>query len=86
MEDEKEQQHHHHKMVKIIIDRKHLESPTPTTGAALYKLGEVKAGYTLYREVPGPHEDEPIPDDQTEIHLHNDEKFYSSENTINPGA
>ena len=83
---EEEKGHGHQKPVNIIIDRKHLQSPTPTTGTALYELGKVKAGYTLYREVPGPRDDEPIPNDSTEIQLHDGDKFYSSEDTINPGA
>jgi hypothetical protein len=33
MEEHKEHEHRD-KLVKIIIDRKHLESPTPTTGAS----------------------------------------------------
>jgi hypothetical protein len=72
--------------IEIIIDRKHLRSPRKTTGAALYVLGGVPANYTLYRETPGPEEDEPIPNDATPIRVHRHEKFYSSENTINPGA
>jgi hypothetical protein len=84
MQEDKDQKHD--KPVNIIIDRKHLTSPTPTSGAALYALGEVKTGYTLYREVPGPTEDEPILNDGTQVELKNGQKFYSSEDTINPGA
>lgn len=72
--------------VEVIIDRKHRRSPKKTTGAALYTLGEVLANYTLYRETPGPEEDEPIPNDATQLRVHWGEKFYSSENAINPGA
>lgn len=75
-----------HHDVKIIIDRQHLESPTPTTGAALYMLGKVAPDYTLYRETPGPKEDEPIPNSPKEIHLQEDEKFYSSPNKVTPGG
>ena len=77
MEEQKEHEHHHHRLVKIIIDHKQLESPTPTTGEALYRLAEVKAGYTLYREVSGPHQDHSVPNDVAEIHLHDGEKFYA---------
>lgn len=77
MQEEKHHEHEHHQLARIIIERQHLESPTPTTGAALYELGKVKAGNTLYREVPGPHEDHSVPNDAAEIHLHDGEKFYS---------
>ncbi len=74
------------KEVEIIIDRKHLLSPKKTTGAALYVLGGVPAGYQLYRETPGPAEDEPIPNDATPIRVHRNEKFYSSPGQVTPGA
>ncbi len=71
-------EHHHHKLVKITINHNHFESPTPTTGAALYDLGGIPAGDTLYRELPGPKDDEPVPhDDRGEIHLSEGDKFYS---------
>jgi len=72
--------------VNIIIDRTHYKSPNPTTGAALYALGNVQAGYTLFQETPGPQDDVPIASDGTEVHLHDGTKFYSSQNVINPGA
>lgn len=74
------------KTVEIIIDRKRLESPRDTTGAALYVLGAVAANYTLYRETAGPQEDEPIPNNGTVIRLHRDEKFYSSPGQVTPGG
>lgn len=72
--------------VNIQIDRKHKRSPNPTTGAALYALGEVPAGYVLYRETPGPTDDELIPNDGTAVQLKDGDRFYSSQETINPGA
>jgi len=72
--------------VNIIIDRKHKRSPNPTTGNALYVLGELPSGYTLFRETPGPKDDEPIPNDATIVHLKDGDHFYSSQETINPGA
>jgi len=72
--------------VEIIIDRKRLESPRETTGAALYVLGTVAADYTLYRETAGPKEDEPIPNAATSIRVHRDEKFYSSPGQVTPGG
>ena len=72
--------------MKITVDRIHKESPTPTTGASLYTLGEVKAGYDLWRETPGRDDDKLVPNDNKEIHLHEHEKFYSALRTLNPGA
>ena len=65
--------------VRIHIDRHPYESPNPTTGAALYALGKVPAGFHLYREVQGDQEDEPIHDDNEKEHLTVDEHFYSKE-------
>ena len=80
------EEHKHHHEVEIIIDREHLRSPKETTGAALYVLGKVQAGFTLYRETPGPREDERIPNDHAPIHVHEHEKFYSTPGKITPGA
>jgi hypothetical protein len=74
------------KEVEIIIDRKRLESPRNTTGAALYALGQVPADFSLYRETPGPGEDEPILNDTNPIRVHRHEKFYSSPGQVTPGA
>src|SRR6185312_6491721 len=52
-------------------------SPNPTTGAALYKLADIGHHKELFQEVDGDHEDKLIPRDDTEVHLHNDEHFYS---------
>jgi len=80
-----EHKEHHHE-VDIIIDREHLKSPKETTGAALYTLGKVQAGFTLYRETPGPREDEPITNDHTPVRVHEHEKFYSTPGKVTPGA
>jgi len=72
--------------VEIVIDNKHIDSPRETTGAALYILGQVLAGYTLYREVEGPEEDPPIANDATVVRVRKHEKFYSSIGQITPGA
>ena len=82
MPDEHKPQHD----VKIIIDREHLKSPSKTTGAALYLLGKVQSGWTLYRETPGPREDERIPNDQTVVHVEEDAKFYSTPGKVTPGG
>ena len=69
------------KEVTITIDAHHHQSPTPTTGKALYALGGVQPNHTLYREKPNSqHEDPPVPDNDNEIHLHDGEKFYSEPN------
>jgi len=72
--------------VRIHIDRKPYMSPRVTTGAALYVLGHVAAGYELFLEVRGDQEDKPVPNDPTQIHLKEDEHFYSAQVTLNPGA
>lgn len=74
------------KETTIHIDKKVLKSPDPTTGAALYVLGNVGADYELFREVHGQGEDEPVPNDATPIDLKNGEKFYTAQRTLNPGA
>lgn len=64
-------------MVRIHIDREPYESPNPTTGEALYALGGEGKHKELFREVDGNKEDQPIPRDNTVIHLKEDEHFYS---------
>jgi hypothetical protein len=49
--------HEHKNQVRIHIDQKPYESPNPTTGEALYKLGHVQPGLELFREVKGDKED-----------------------------
>jgi hypothetical protein len=49
-------------------------------------LGKVEAGYELFKEVRGDHEDDPIPNDAVTIHLKEDEHFYSAQVTLNPGV
>ena len=43
----------HKHEVKIFIDQQAHHSPNPTTGAALYALGNIKPGMELFREVTG---------------------------------
>lgn len=62
---------------RIHIDQKKYESPNPTTGTALYILGDVATGLELYREVDGNREDKPIENGPEEIHLNRDEHFHS---------
>jgi len=63
--------------VRIHIDEHRFESPNPTTGAALYQLGRVAAGFDLYREVEGDHEDKVVEKGAETIHLTEDEHFHS---------
>jgi hypothetical protein len=63
--------------VRIHIDQHKYESPNPTTGAALYMLGNVAAGLELYREVSGDREDKPIENGPETVHLKEDEHFHS---------
>jgi hypothetical protein len=63
--------------VRIHINREPYTSPTPTTGEALYTLGDVPKHQELFREIGGDHEDEPVPRDETVVHLKQDEHFYS---------
>jgi hypothetical protein len=74
------------KEVHITIDRKKYESPNPTTGHALYVLGNIQPGYDLFRETHGPGDDQLIPNDNTVIELRDGEKFYSAQSTLNPGT
>ncbi len=71
-------EHHEHKyQVRIYIDQKPYESPNPTTGDALYKLGCVQPGFDLFREVKGDREDPIVENDDEPVHLRKDEHFHS---------
>ena len=74
-----------HDEVTIIIDKKERKSPNPTTGAALYALGPVAAGYDLWREVHGKGDDELIANDAKPVQLKNGDHFYSAQSSLNPG-
>ena len=65
--------------VRIHIDETPRHSPNPTTGAALYAIGQVRPGFELYREVSEDREDTPVPNDATVVHLKEDEHFHSAE-------
>lgn len=75
----------HHAEVTIHIDKKTLKSPSPTTGAALYAIGQIPAGYDLWREIHGKGDDERIPHDATSIILKDGDHFYSAQSSLNPG-
>jgi hypothetical protein len=63
--------------VRIHIDERPHQSPNPTTGEALYKLGSVRDGHELYRELEGDREDEEVPKNKETVHLSQDEHFHS---------
>jgi multiubiquitin len=64
-------------IVRIHIDQERYDSPTPTTGLALYALGNVPANQELFREVQGNREDEEVPRTDAVVHLAEDEHLYS---------
>ena len=66
-----------HHLVRIHINREPVESPTPTTGAALYALGKIGAHSELFSEATGDREDEVVSNDGARIELKNDQHFYS---------
>ena len=63
--------------VRVHIDQEPYESPNPTTGIALYKLGQIQPGLALYREVRGDHEDPEVPQTDDLVHLKMDDHFHS---------
>ncbi len=65
--------------IRVHIDQTPFQSPSSTTGIALYQLGNVAAGHQLYREVRGNEEDEPIFRDEELFHLEEDAHFHSSD-------
>jgi hypothetical protein len=68
--------------VRIHINRQPYESPNPTTGAALYALGQIGAHQELFKEIGGDREDEVILNDGTKVHLKRDEHFYSQKDFL----
>jgi hypothetical protein len=68
--------------VRIHINRQPYESPNPTTGTALYALGQIGAHQELFKEIGGDREDELIPNDGTKVHLKQDEHFYSQKDFV----
>jgi hypothetical protein len=66
--------------VRIHINRVAYQSPNPTTGDALYALGDVPKHEKLYREASdGDKEDKLIPRGDERVHLKEDAHFYSQE-------
>lgn len=65
----------HAHVVRIHIDNQLYESPSPTTGAALYLLAHVPAGLQLFDEGRGHEVESLIPDDPTPVELKNGDHF-----------
>lgn len=63
--------------VRIHIDREAYQLRSPTTGKALYDLGDIDRSEDLFRELGGDREDEIVPRDMTPVTLVSDEHFYS---------
>jgi hypothetical protein len=66
------------KLVRIHIDQRPYHPPSPTTGVALYELAHIGRELELYKEVGGDREDELVPREAHEVHLHEDEHFHSA--------
>jgi hypothetical protein len=65
--------------MQIHINREPYQSPDPTTGEALYVLGGIPEHERLYREVDGDKKDKLVPRDDEQVHLKENEHFYSQE-------
>jgi hypothetical protein len=74
-----------HDEVPVKIDKENLKTPTPTTGGALYALGHVGADYDLWLEVPGPSDDELVPNDATPLDVKPGSHFFTAKKKLNPG-
>ncbi|MGE0764238.1 MAG: multiubiquitin domain-containing protein [Bdellovibrionales bacterium] len=63
--------------IRIHIDRDEYDSKNPTTGKALYKLADIPGNRELFLVIGGDHEDVPVPRDDQEIILNQDDHLYS---------
>ena len=72
--------------IVIHIDKVQHKVTPPVTGAKLYELSGVAAGYELYLESRGREDDLPILKDTSEVALKNGDKVYSAQSALNPGA
>ena len=75
-----------HDQAHITINKEPRVSPNPTTGSALYELGKVPEGYDLFRESRGREDDELISRDGATIEVHNGDRFFSVQSSLNPGG
>ncbi len=72
-----ERDHQHRHEVRIHINGEAYRSPNPTTGEALYTLGNIPKDFELLREAHGDHEDKVVLNGKEIVHLREDEHFYS---------
>jgi hypothetical protein len=63
--------------IRIHIDRDPYETENPTTGNELYRLADISHHRELFFVRDGNHEDQFIHRDDLEIHLNEDDHFYS---------
>lgn len=63
--------------VRIHVDQRPYQSPSPTTGRDLYELIKVPEDLVLYKEVQGDHEDKLIRVDDKKVPLTPDEHFHT---------
>jgi hypothetical protein len=86
MEDKKNKPDQH-ETVSIHINKQQYHSPNPTTGSALYELGNVDPQqWDLVLEVPGKGDDIFISNNATPLEVKNGSHFYTSQKDLNPGA
>lgn len=64
--------------MRIHINREPVESPSPTTGKELYKLGSIEENSLLFREVQGDAKDVEVSKSDQILELIEDEHFYSA--------
>lgn len=65
--------------VRIHVDQKPYHSMSPTTGADLYELANVREGRALFKEVAGNAEDKLVRIESPHVHLVEDEHFHTGE-------
>src|ERR1700722_13512254 len=64
--------------VRVHIDGRPQELPSPITGVALYDAARVSESEVLYREVTGDEEDELVAKELPNVTLLEDQHFYSA--------
>lgn len=69
--------HKKDEMVRIHINQKQYESPNPTTGSALYALGNISSSKELFKVAKGNGDDQLIPSNNDIVELANGDHFYS---------
>lgn len=72
------QEAHGTHVVHIHIDKQEYQSPSPTTGAALYQLAKIADGLQLLKKGHAHDEDSAVANDGAVVHLKNGDHFYSA--------